>query len=384
MKPLLIALLFVLLGVAVIFFSQDDPVAVDSYAVDRGQVESTVANTRSGTVEACQRSKIAPLTSGQVAAVYVQEGEQVKTGQLLMELWNEHLKAQVLRAEAALQAHRLQQHSLCIGAASDERDAQRLATLAKKHLAAEEIVDRATSKAGASEATCLAAKSQEKEFEAQLTYQNALLDQTYIRAPFAGTIANITGEVGEIATPSPPGVLTPPVIDLLTADCVFVSAPIDEVDASLLKLGQPVRITLDAYRTTQFSGQISRIAPFVEDRAKQARTVDIEVTFDARELSLLVGYSADVEVILATKDNALRIPTEALLEGNQVWVINREHQVAARSIKTGIGNWKFTEVLDGLQPGQRVITSLGMSNLSPGTPVTSSVQNKTTILDKQP
>lgn len=370
MKKSIIALLVVVFLFLVIFFTQGETVSIDVYHVDRGPVESTVSNTRSGTVQACQRSKIAPLASGQISAVYVEEGDSVKTGDLLMELWNEHFKAQVLKAEAALQAHRLQQHSVCIGAASDEREAQRMALLAKKQLAAEEIVDRATSKAGASEAICLAAKSQEKEFEAQLTYQKALLDQTFIRAPFSGTIANITGEVGEIATPSPPGVLTPPVIDLLTPDCVYVSAPIDEVDASELKLGQPVRVSLDAYRDTKFFGQVKRISPFVEDLAKQARTVNIEIAFDSKELSLLVGYSADAEVILVKKDSALRIPTEALLEDNQVWFVNADNQVEATTIRTGIGNWKFTEVLDGLEQGQQVITSLGMSNLAPGVTVT--------------
>ncbi|WP_144392357.1 efflux RND transporter periplasmic adaptor subunit [Pleionea sediminis] len=360
--------------IVIIFtFSKEDSISVETYIVDTGAVEATVANTRSGTVNACKRSKIAPLTSGQISAIYVTEGDSVKAGDLLIELWNENIKAQVKRAEAALQAHRLQQHSICIGAASDERDAKRLDVLAKKELAAEDIVDRATSKASASEATCLAAKSQEKEFEAQLELQNAFLEQTYIRAPFPGTVANISGEVGEITTPSPPGVPTPPAIDLLTADCVYVSAPIDEVDASLLKIGQPVRVSLDAYRDITFQGKLTRISPYVEDFAKQARTVTIDVNFDTQEQSLLVGYSADAEVILANRESTIRIPTEALIEGNKVWIVSKNNIVEEREIKIGIGNWKFTEVTEGLSPGDKVITSLGQNDLKPGITVRTSI-----------
>ncbi|MFL0809524.1 MAG: efflux RND transporter periplasmic adaptor subunit [Agarilytica sp.] len=362
-------------GIAALLINRDDAIEVQTQAVEVGAVQSNVANTRSGTIQACRRSKLATAVGGQISAINVKEGEQVKTGQLLLELWNRDILSTVEVAEAALQAHRLQQHSSCISAASDDREAKRLAELAQQELAAEEIVDRAVSRASASEANCLAEKSREKEFQAHLKVQQALLEKTYIRAPFDGTIANITGEVGEYTTPSPPGVPTPPAIDLLTADCFYLAAPIDEVDAAQVEVGQSTRVTIDAFRNTSFEGEVRRISPYVEDFAKQARTVEIEVSFDPQNQLLLAGYSADVEVILASKKDVLRIPTEAIMEGQKVWVLHQE-KVIEKEISTGIGNWKYTEVVDGLNLGERIITSLGISNLAPGISAKNSLANE--------
>jgi multidrug resistance efflux pump len=98
--------------------------------------------------------------------------------------------------------------------------------------------------------------------------------------PFDGTVAKIVGELGEYSTPSPPGVPTPPAIDLIDDSCLYVKAPMDEVDAPKISAGQPVRITLDALPGKVFPARCKRVAPYVSAVEKQARTVDIEVDFD--------------------------------------------------------------------------------------------------------
>ena len=73
---------------------------------------------------------------------------------------------------------------------------------------------------------------------------------------------------------------------------------------------------------------------------------------------LLVGYSADIEVILAVRDEVVRVPTSALLEGGRVLVAGADDRLEERKVKTGLANWEFTEVLEGLNAGERVVTSL--------------------------
>jgi HlyD family secretion protein len=182
-----------------------------------------------------------------------------------------------------------------------------------------------------------------------------------------GTVAKIVGEVGEYSTPSPPGVATPPAIDLIDESCLYVKAPMDEVDAPKIQVGQPVRITLDALPKKWFPGKVKRIAPYVSAVEKQARTVDIEATFDdpASAGRLLVGYSADVEIILEVRQNVLRVPTSALLEGGRVLVLE-QGKLAERQVKTGLANWEYTEVLDGLAAGDRIVTSLERTGVKAG------------------
>jgi HlyD family secretion protein len=99
-------------------------------------------------------------------------------------------------------------------------------------------------------------------------------------APFDGTVAKIVGELGEYSTPSPPGVPTPPAIDLIDETCLYVKAPMDEVDAPKIQAGLPVRVSLDALPKQPLPGKVRRVAPYVLAVEKQARTVDVEVDFE--------------------------------------------------------------------------------------------------------
>ncbi|MEH6470113.1 MAG: HlyD family efflux transporter periplasmic adaptor subunit, partial [Halopseudomonas sp.] len=162
-------------------------------------------------------------------------------------------------------------------------------------------------------------------------------------------------------------VATPPAIDLLTDDCHYIEAPIDEVDAAELSPGQPLRISLDAYRGQSFPGTLRRIAPYVLDREKQARTVEVEADFSQRPpIRLLAGYSADLEIILQDHADTLRIPTEALLDERYVLLYQQGLPLAKREVKIGLSNWRHTEILDGLTEGDEVVTSLGRSEIKAG------------------
>lgn len=149
-----------------------------------------------------------------------------------------------------------------------------------------------------------------------------------------------------------------------------MSAPIDEVDSSKLKIGQYSRITLDAIKGRSFNGKVRRIAPYVLDLEKQARTVEVEVEFDklARDEKLLVGYSADVEIVYDTRSNVLRVPTQTLLEGNRVWSV-KDGVLEERKLTTGLANWEFAEVLSGLAEGEQVVSSLDRAGVKAGAKV---------------
>jgi HlyD family secretion protein len=205
-----------------------------------------------------------------------------------------------------------------------------------------------------------------READASLQLQRSLLEQTTLRAPFAGIVAEINGELGEFVTPSPPGIPTPPAIDLIDDSCLYVEAPIDEVDAARVRPGTAVRISLDAFRGQHFAGRVSRIAPYVRELEKQARTVDVEVRFDQppADLVLLTGYSADVEILLEQRARALRIPTETLLEGQHVLRYDPTTRVLREvEVQTGLSNWRWTEVLAGLDEDARIVASLEQEGL---------------------
>ncbi len=341
--------------------SRPEPVSVVLAAVEHGLVESTVANTRAGTVNACRRSKLAPATGGQVAQLPVREGHRVKAGQVLMVIWNEDLEARVALAASEMTATGARVREACLTADVAEREAQRLQRLRRENLVSEEQVDRATTDAQARQAACEAAHAAVEVSRAQLAAARAAVERTVLRAPFAGVIAEVNAELGEFVTPSPPGIATPPAVDLIDDRCLYVSAPIDEVDAPAIRTGMSACVSLDAFPERICQGQVRRIAPYVFDREKQARTVEIEVEFAHPQdyLGLLPGYSADVEIVLEGRSRVLRIPTEAVLEGSTVLVYREaDGRLEERAFKAGLSNWRHTQVVSGLQEGERVVVSV--------------------------
>jgi HlyD family secretion protein len=247
------------------WLARPEPVSVRVQAVERGVVEETVANTRAGTVKACRRAKLAPSTGGQIAALDVHEGDRVETGQLLLELWNQDLKAKVTLAEREADAGEARARAACLNADNAEREAARQVKLKARRMASEEAVDRAITAAQAGQADCEAAHATARVNTARLGVAHAELERTRLKAPFDGVVAEVSGELNEYVTPSPPGIPTPPAVDLIDDSCFYISAPIDEVDAPRVRLGAEARVTLDAYGERAFPGRVRRIAPYVLD-----------------------------------------------------------------------------------------------------------------------
>lgn len=343
------------------YWSQPKPVLVSAQAVERGTVQSTVANTRAGTVEACRRAKLSPSIGGLIAKLPIEQGDQVKAGQLLLELWNHDLVAQVKLTEREAGATAARATEACVVADVAHNEADRLVRLRKQKLASDDDTERAVGNAKARAAACQAAKESQRVAQAHINVAKEALERTVLLAPFDGVVAKINGELGEFVTPSPPGIPTLPAVDLIDNSCLYISAPIDEVDAPAVKLGLPVRITLDAFPNKSFEGKVRRIAPYVLEIEKQARTVDVEAEFTNPEdtTQLLAGYSADLEIVLDTRTEVLRIPTEALLENNRVLIFSPDDQLLhSRTVEPGLSNWKLTEVRSGLQEGEQVVTSV--------------------------
>jgi len=369
-KKLLFFCIVIVIAVATYYFNQSpERIQAKLYQVTKGEVKASVSNTRVGTIKACRRAYLAPATGGNVAKLFVKEGENVKQGQLLLKVWNDDLLAQMKLHQAQIKVNKATAEQSCALASGAERDAQRLSRLKKyNHIISEEQLDRAITAAQAQRNFCSASRATVGVAQANVELIKATLERTIIRAPFDGTVAEINAELGEFVTPSPPGIPTLPPIDLLDVSCLYVSAPIDEVDAPQVKVGMSACVSLDAFEEKRCSGKVTRIAPYVLEKEKQARTVEVEVKLsDAKDLqNLLPGYSADIEVLVERKAKALRVPTEAVLENNSVLLVSGDGVLVERQFKAGLSNWNFVEVVSGLSEGDTIVLSVGLEGIKAG------------------
>lgn len=365
---ILITVLSIVIG-GIWYLKRPQPVSVIVKQVAKGDVEDIVSNTRAGTINACRRAKLSPAVGGQIALLPVSEGDEVKKDSLLLEIWNLDLLAEIELGEAKARAAVATAKAACLHSEVALRKAERLKQLKQTGAASVEVIDQAVTEALASKATCESSGASAVVAASQITVIEAKLQRTRLLAPFDGTVAEINGELNEYVTPSPPGIPTPPVIDLINNNCFYMTAPIDEVDAARIKLGQQARISLDAFSGQSFAGKVLRIGSYVLDKEKQARTVEVEVAFSNPEdiRDLLAGYSADVEIIQQAKPGVLRVPSNAIIDEHYVYSLNPDDQLLhKRKVESGLSNWDWTEVLSGLQAGELVVTSVDRDGVTDG------------------
>jgi HlyD family secretion protein len=344
-----------------------ETIPVKVVAVDRGTVESTVTNTKAGTVRARRRAQLSPEVGGRVAEIGRREGEWVKPGEAIVVLDGATQRAQLRLAQESLRASQAARREACIQRDRARRDLERKRELAAQKIVSDDLLDQLQSVFEASNASCKRFTAEVDRAHAQVAATEVELEKMVMRAPFEGVIAEVAVEVGEWVTPSPPLLQAPAVIDIIDLSSIYVSAPMDEVDSASIHAGQRAKLTVDSHPDRQFEGTVVRVAPYVLDVVAQNRTVEIEVEFADAEFAsrLLPGTSADVEVVLEARDGALRLPTSALLEGNRVLVAN-DGRLEELPVEIGLKNWDYAEVTGGLDERQPVVISLDRVEVTAG------------------
>jgi len=346
-----------------------DVVQVRTAAAERGLVEETVTNTRAGTVKVRLRAELSPQVGGLVVALPHREGDRVEAGEVVVVLDSRAQRAELASARTSVEAAKAQADEACLAAELAEKELSRVETLHAQGIASEQNLDLLSTDRDRTRAGCAAGRAAVGQAESRVFGAEVQLDFTELRAPFAGTVAEVSTEVGEYVTPSPPGLPIPPVIDLLDPASIYVSAPIDEVDAERLKVGLAVRVTVDSRPDRTFDGSVARVAPYVLDVLEQNRTVEVEVGLNDPEamVGVLPGTSADVELILERREDALRIPASAVAEGGKVLVLS-DGVLIEKVIEVGLRNWRFAEVMSGLEVGEAVVVVRNSPDIRAGAP----------------
>jgi HlyD family secretion protein len=344
------------------------PIPVQVKAVERGRVEETLTNSRAGTVKARHRAKLSPEVGGRVVELPYRAGDRVRRGDLLLRIDDALQRARLEVAEREAAAAEAERARACLAAERAERERRRTDSLARDGIVSADVLDQYASAALISGAACDAARAAVARAASATVLARTELDKTALRAPFDGVVAELSIELGEWTTPSPPGLPIPPVLDLIDTGSIHVSAPMDEVDSARIRVGQGARITVDSHPGRSFPGRIARVASYVLDVEAQNRTMEIEVEFEDATLArtLLPGTSADVEVVLSAREDTLRVPTSALLEGGKILALEGDRLVE-RAVAIGVRNWDFTEVREGLRAGERVVVAFDRPDVKAGT-----------------
>jgi HlyD family secretion protein len=361
---------------------------VNGYLVKKKDLVISVTGTSTGTIKADKEVRLSAQRIGRVAKLHVEEGTQVAAGGSIADLESDEVQQRLLLASASMQRMNAQLDALKLGLASFKADVESNINKAKAVLDEAEarlkrfqelkdkgfvsqsdldVVKREHDVARAASIAALAARQQisarEEEIKAQAAaveqsqreYNLAkiLLDYSFIKSPIAGVV---TARPVKIAETVPVGGL---IASVVATDSLYIEGFIDEADAAKVVLGQQVNVTMDAYPEKVMAGEVTMISPVVLGNKQEARTFEVRVRLLDRNIITKPGMSADVEVIVSKKEHVLIIPSQAIVEKNDakyVYVGN-DNKAVLRQIKTGQFNWSFTEVTEGIQEGDTVITN---------------------------
>jgi RND family efflux transporter MFP subunit len=307
--------------------------------------------------------------AGRLAYLGVSEGSLVRQGEVIARLENADYEAQVAQADASLASARAQLIEAEADRDQSEREARRLRDIRVKNqeLVSEQDVEAAESRAAQAEARARAAAARVEAAEAGLRYARASLENTSIRAPFAGTVLRKEAEVGEVVAPSVGGGLTRgAVVTMADLNTLEVEVDVNEAYIARVRGGQAARITLDAYPDTAFSGRARQVVPTAD---RQRATVQVKVSILDRDPRILPEMGARVdflepeaarsspEAAAPASPPRIRVPAAAVREANGqtvVWLV-RQDRLELRPVQAGPVSGGYREIRSGLSGGELVL-----------------------------
>jgi RND family efflux transporter MFP subunit len=309
--------------------------------------------TASGYVVARRQAVVSAKIQGRLEELRVEEGSEVKKGEILARLESFDYEAAVDRARAAVQR-----------AEADLAEQERLLRVAEK-LAAEQIL--AEDEREAAESRVRIAEAQLAQQEADLAFVEAQLQNTIIRAPFAGVVVKKMAEVGESVAPIPPGVnistSSGAIVALADLATLEVEADVAEANVAKVRSGQPAEVTVEAIPDRRYEAVLRQVIP-TADRTKA--TVMVKVTILDKDEDLKPEMSAKVTFLEPEKDEENRaekeaavvlVPREAVVSrgGRSVVFLVRESKVRERAVVLGTPRKDQVIVKDGLSGGETLV-----------------------------
>jgi HlyD family secretion protein len=336
------------------------PMPVTAHTITTGEVRGEVMGT--GTLEARVKTTISPRIQERLAEVLVDQGETVKSGQLIARLDDAETKQQVAIAEATLAAARATVERVRADQARAEAvlrqsqlDHQRSTELLAGKIAAQADFDKTAEALHVAEADLKRSQSAIVEAESQvftaektLLYQKEHLAFTEMRSPYDGLVTRRDRDPGGIVVPGAS------ILQLVATNEIWVSAWVDETAVTGLKAGQPARVIFRSEATKSYVGEVARLGREA-DRETREFVVDVRV----KELpeNWTIGQRAEVFIETGHKSDALLMPPQFVRwrENKPGVFVNDSSRARWRGVMLGLRGLQNVEVTQGLTGGEQIV-----------------------------
>jgi len=295
---------------------------------------------------------------GYIAKMYVDKGDLVKAGQLLVEIDHTDYLHAVNRAKANLAAARAEVLRQEANIRNTELVLNRMKALIKDQFISQQDLDTAQVNYDGAFAQLESSRAQVKQMEVALQQAETNLTYSYIRAPFAGYVAERNLDPGAYVTGSTASTSTMSrgILSLHDIETVRTLIEVVEKDIPLVKIGQPAEIRAEAYPDRAFTGQVTRTVQAVN---RNTRTMTVEVDLPNKDRLLKGGMFARVAILVGVHPRAIQIPIDAVtrLEDNQYVYVVRDGKAYQVPVEIGGRAENRVEIIKGLTGDEQVIVS---------------------------
>ena len=306
---------------------------------------------------------------GYIAKVYVEKGDLVKANQLLIEVDHSDYRHAVNQAKANLAAARARVAQQEASVRNTSLTLNRMQSLIKDQFVSQQDLDNAQVAYDTAAAVLDSLRAQVQQMEVALAQAETHLAYSYIRAPFAGYVAERNLDLGSYVSGTTAGTstLSRGILTLHEIQTVRILIEVVEKDVPLIQVGQKSEVRAEAYPDRVFEGTVTRV---VQALNRATRTMTIEVDLPNKDHVLKGGMFARVEILVGTHRNAIQIPIDAVsrLEDSQYVYIVREGKAQRIPVEIGVRDENRVEITKGLVGLEQVIIS-GKDLVHDGVPV---------------
>ncbi len=292
----------------------------------------------SGTVEPLERVRLSTRLSGWVEAVFAEEGQAVRKGDLLVKLRSKDVQAKLAQAEAGIAAADAQYENA-------KRNLARIESLFKNKAATQKELDDMRTTFTTAEAQRTSAYKMKEEVQEMLRY-------TRLQTPFSGVVTRKMIDVGDLVNPGQP------VMEVENVDKVKITAKVPETAVDALKKGMPVNIRIGASQSrTDGKTLVGTIDQIVSAADPMSRQFEVKVLVDNPNHAIKSGMFARIS-IANSENTALLVPEKAVFKRGQlegIFIVDSQNKARLRWIRTGKKYNGSVEALSGLKPGDVVI-----------------------------
>ena len=360
-----VVVLLLVLAAAWALFGRDAGVEVRTapvVAIAAGGASASVLDA-TGYVVARRTATVSSKITGRVREVRIEEGQRVEAGDIMATLDPIDADAQRALSASQLAAARSQTGSVQAQLAQAEADATRLASLVDQQLVSRAQYDQAVAQRDALRAQLVTAQRNARVAADSLAIADLGVDNTVVRAPFAGVVIAKAAQPGEIVSPlSAGGGFTRTGIGtIVDMDSLEIEVDVGEAFIGRVQPKMPVEATLNAYPDWKIPAEVIAIIP-AADRGKA--TVKVRIAIREKDARIVPDMGVRVSFLEAPKAEAaeqprgVRVPGAAIVQrdGAEVaFVLGEDNTVAQRALDTGIALGNDRQVLSGVSPGETVV-----------------------------